>query len=36
MKRQSTEWEKMFAIEEINNGLISEICEQVMQFYVKK
>ena len=30
MKRQPTEWEKIFANEATNKGLISTICEQLM------
>ena len=29
MKRQSTEWEKIFANDETNEGLVSKICKQL-------
>ena len=36
MKRQPTEWEKIFANEVTDKGLISEVYKQLMQLYVKK
>ena len=36
MKRQSTEWEKIFANELTDKGLISKIYKQLMKLYVKK
>jgi len=36
MKRQPTEWEKLFANYAINKGLISKIYKQLMKLYVKK
>ena len=36
MKRQPTEWEKIFANEETDRGLILKIYKQLMQLYVKK
>ena len=36
MKRQPSEWEKMFANESVDNGLICKIYKQFMQLYIKK
>ena len=36
MKRQPTEWEKIFANKVTNKGLISTIYKQSMQLYIKK
>ena len=36
MKRQHTEWEKIFANEATNKGLNFKIYKQLLQFYVKK
>ena len=36
MKRQPTEWEKIFANEVTDKGLIPKIYKQLMQLYVKK
>ena len=35
-KRQPTEWEKIFANEATDKGLISKIYKQLTQLYVKK
>ena len=36
MKRQPTDWEKIFANDATDKGLISKIHKQLMQLYVKK
>ena len=36
MKRSPTEWEKIFANDETNRGLIFKICKQPMQLNITK
>ena len=36
MKRQPSEWEKTFANESTDKGLIFKIYKQLMQFHIKK
>ena len=36
MKRQPSEWEKIFANEATDKGLISKICKQLMELNIKK
>ena len=35
-KRQPSEWEKIFANEATDKGLISKICKQLIQLNIKK
>ena len=35
-KRQPSEWDKIFASETTDKGLISKIYKQLMQLYIKK
>ena len=36
MKRQPTEWEKIFANDMASKGIISKIYKQLIQFNIKK
>ena len=36
MERQPTEWEKMFANDITDKGLISKICKELIQLSVRK
>ena len=36
MKRQPTEWEKIFANNVANKGSISKICKQLIELNIKK
>ena len=35
MKRQFTEWEKIFANEAIDRGIVSKIYKQLMELHIK-